>query len=379
MTPKICVYTICKDEASNVLPWLQNVAEADLVVVVDTGSTDTTWEQLEAAASGSPLVIAQLLLTTFDFAVARNVALARAQQEIPKLERSNWLLISIDLDERLPDNWYSVLCDLNPMVGALRYTEGAISWYATKVVGAACISHWQYTVHEVWRVKAEEEPMLLPLIVTHQPDPAKPRDYLPLLKQQAETLTPPDSRAWYYYARELAAVAPATAAAQAYTTALACSTWSFERADICCCLGQLTAPAAPAAAAAWYWRALVEEPSYRRSYALLAQAAWKQQDWIQTIYFLREMLGTDPAAAIGFFVNQDHYGPIPHSMLGWAYYQLGQLVAALDATRAAIGRANVEDRDYYVRNHQELLALCLSRGPGLGGGYQLLPTVTVAT
>ena len=42
---KIAVYTICKNEVTNVDKWINSMMEADYLCVLDTGSTDGTWER----------------------------------------------------------------------------------------------------------------------------------------------------------------------------------------------------------------------------------------------------------------------------------------------------------------------------------------------
>ena len=44
---KICVYAICKNESKFISQWLDNMSEADYIVVLDTGSTDGTYEKLK--------------------------------------------------------------------------------------------------------------------------------------------------------------------------------------------------------------------------------------------------------------------------------------------------------------------------------------------
>ena len=39
---KICVYAIAKNESKFVKRWMESMSEADMVVVLDTGSTDDT-------------------------------------------------------------------------------------------------------------------------------------------------------------------------------------------------------------------------------------------------------------------------------------------------------------------------------------------------
>jgi len=43
---KLAVYAICKDEIVDVEQWVKCFTEADYCCVLDTGSTDGTWEKL---------------------------------------------------------------------------------------------------------------------------------------------------------------------------------------------------------------------------------------------------------------------------------------------------------------------------------------------
>ena len=43
---KIAVYTICKNELQFVDKWMHSMFEADYICVLDTGSTDGTYERL---------------------------------------------------------------------------------------------------------------------------------------------------------------------------------------------------------------------------------------------------------------------------------------------------------------------------------------------
>ena len=44
--PKVCVYAIAKNEAQFVDRFMDSMAEADIICVLDTGSTDDTVEKL---------------------------------------------------------------------------------------------------------------------------------------------------------------------------------------------------------------------------------------------------------------------------------------------------------------------------------------------
>jgi len=47
MDYKICVYAICKNEKEWINRWIDNMSEADYIVVLDTGSTDGSYEMLK--------------------------------------------------------------------------------------------------------------------------------------------------------------------------------------------------------------------------------------------------------------------------------------------------------------------------------------------
>ena len=67
---KICVYAICKNESKFISQWLDNMSEADYIVVLDTGSTDGTFELLKE----DPRVtrVEQKIINPWRFDVARN-------------------------------------------------------------------------------------------------------------------------------------------------------------------------------------------------------------------------------------------------------------------------------------------------------------------
>jgi glycosyltransferase involved in cell wall biosynthesis len=70
MQHKICVYAICKNEEKHIDRWINSLKEADKIVVLDTGSTDSTIEKLQAYA---PLVeVYQKEIIPWRFDTARN-------------------------------------------------------------------------------------------------------------------------------------------------------------------------------------------------------------------------------------------------------------------------------------------------------------------
>ena len=74
---KLGIYAICKNEIDHIEKWLECVKEADEVVIVDTGSTDGTWEIIQK----SGVKCEQKIFEPFRFDVARNYALSLVSED----------------------------------------------------------------------------------------------------------------------------------------------------------------------------------------------------------------------------------------------------------------------------------------------------------
>ena len=68
---KICVYAICKNEEKFAEAWMESVKEADMVVVLDTGSTDRTVSILKNAGAE----VYEETISPWRFDTARNRSL----------------------------------------------------------------------------------------------------------------------------------------------------------------------------------------------------------------------------------------------------------------------------------------------------------------
>lgn len=90
---KLAVYAICKDEIVDVEQWVKCFTEADYCCVLDTGSTDGTWEKLnDFTKQYSNLIIDQKIITPWRFDKARNESMTL----IPK---DTVIYFMADLDE----------------------------------------------------------------------------------------------------------------------------------------------------------------------------------------------------------------------------------------------------------------------------------------
>ena len=99
---KICIYAICKNELKFVEQWLENMSEADYIVVLDTGSTDGTYEKLQQ----DPRVtrVEQKIITPWRFDVARNKSMDLIPDDAD-------ILVCTDFDELFEPGWAQFLRD----------------------------------------------------------------------------------------------------------------------------------------------------------------------------------------------------------------------------------------------------------------------------
>lgn len=99
---KICVYAICKNELKFVDAWIESMSEADYVVVLDTGSTDGTFEKLQNDPRITAVV--QKVIDPWRFDVARN-------QSMSLIPQDTTVCVCTDLDELFEPGWAQTLRD----------------------------------------------------------------------------------------------------------------------------------------------------------------------------------------------------------------------------------------------------------------------------
>lgn len=163
---KICAYAICKNEIENIQRWLEYVKEADYVVVLDTGSTDGTYELLK---SRKDIICRQKIYDNFRFDVARNDSLALVPKDCD-------ICFPLDIDMILPKGWSKALR------GAWRRHLFALTipqyFKPNNRSGTWCAHRrndveWKYPVYERIVGDGETKPVVNTLII-HDFIPNKP-------------------------------------------------------------------------------------------------------------------------------------------------------------------------------------------------------------
>ena len=115
---KLAIYGICKDEIVNVKQYIECFSKADYICILDTGSTDGTWEYLQEAQKEYPnLIVEQKVFDPWRYDSARNYSLTL----VPK---DTTIYFMMDLDELIhDDDWVTLIKNAwNPMFLRGEYT-----------------------------------------------------------------------------------------------------------------------------------------------------------------------------------------------------------------------------------------------------------------
>ena len=208
MDKKICVYAICKNEIKFVDKWLDNMSEADYIVVLDTGSTDGTYEKLKEDARVT--VVKQEVITPWRFDVARNKSMELIPEDAD-------ILVCTDFDELFEPGWATFLRN-NWIVGQHNRCHYTYAWGHGEIGEPQFVFtydkihtrelKWCFPVHEVLTPVDKEnyqENCLNAgenIYLHHWPDKSKSRsNYLDLLKLSVEE-NPDSSHIKLLYGRE---------------------------------------------------------------------------------------------------------------------------------------------------------------------------------
>ena len=206
---KICVYAICKNEMKFLDKWLDNMSEADYIVVLDTGSTDGSYEFLQKDKRVT--LTRQKIIDPWRFDVARNESLRLIPEDAD-------VCVCTDPDELFEPGWAKVIRD-NWKVGETTRGKYNYAWshndagepifiFAYNKMHANHKYHWRYPCHEVVvpnDPKMEEKILEFgdTIYLHHYQDTSKDRsNYLDLL-EIARKERPDNLYIQMLYAREL--------------------------------------------------------------------------------------------------------------------------------------------------------------------------------
>ena len=336
----IVVYAICKNESQFVDRWMDSMSEADMVVVLDTGSTDDTAERLEARGAK----VSRDVIEPWRFDTARNRALDLVPEDAD-------ICVSTDLDEVFHPGWRELLEKAwLPGTGqaSYRYTwsfnpdgsEGVVFWY--NKIHARHGYKWFHPVHEVIQWVGEGSPgptvSVEGMQLDHHPDPTKSRgQYLPLLEMSVLE-DPNDDRNMHYLGREYMFKGRWD---DCITTlkmhlSMPSAVWADERAASMRYIAKSYAEKGEIQTARnWYLKAIAEAPHLREPYIDLAMLLYNNQKWEGVLYFTECALEIEVRPRT-YICEAAAWGSLPYDLRSIAFYNTGRYREALMEVQKAI-------------------------------------------
>ncbi len=280
---KVCVYAICKNEEKFVDRWMNAVQEADMVVVLDTGSIDMTVEKLRARGAH----VYQRIINPWRFDVARNMAMDLIPQNMD-------ICVSNDLDEVFEPGWRKKLeMAWQPNITRASYQ---FTWsyhpdgspdkqFMMEKIHRRHGFRWVHPVHEVleYSGKDPDTSVYVPtMVLNHYPDLSKPRtQYLPLLELSAKE-NPNDDRTIFWLGREYMYHKKYDLAITTLNRHLMLPTalWNEERSASMRFIAKCYQDKGYfSQARQWLYKAIAECPTVREPYLYMARLGYQEEDW----------------------------------------------------------------------------------------------------
>jgi glycosyltransferase involved in cell wall biosynthesis len=334
---KIAVYTIAKNEEAFVQLWYDSCKEADQLLILDTGSTDTTTTL--AHQLGIHTITREF--TPWRFDTARNTALSMLPKDID-------LCIALDMDEQLQPGWRQALEAIPAGITRPRYkytwswnpdgSEGLV--YGGDKIHARHGYTWKHPVHEVLKpLHGETQHWVDGLEIHHHPDSSKSRSqYLPLLKLAVEE-DPRDDRNQFYLARELYFAGDYGLAQYHFARHLDLSTWLPERAASHRYLAKMV----PEATGYHLYRAIAEDPTRRESWVDLALYYHNKHAWLPCRNSAAMALSITEKP-LDYLCEAEAWGWLPHDLMAIACHHLGDSDEAFSHGSNAVALNPTDER-----------------------------------
>ncbi len=352
MNNKICVYAISKNEIKFVERWFDSVKEADYVCVLDTGSTDGTFEKFKELG----VITKQKKYENFRFDVARNDSLKLIPDDAD-------ICVCVDIDEYFEKGWSKILKSLwTENVGRARYrytwnfnTDGSEGYvFMADKIHKNKAFIWTHPVHEILtqidnnNYKTIDVPSIQ---LNHKADSTKSRSsYLPLLELSLKE-NPTDDRNAHYLGREYMFHKEYDKAIETlkYHLSLPTATWADERCAslrfIALCYkykGEYEK------AEEYFLKAILEADHTREPYYELALLYFEEKEFLKSAVTFNEMFKIKERN-LTYISSPTCWSSLPYDYQSLAFYNLGDYNRALKAVDEAIKL----NRDERLKNNKK--------------------------
>lgn len=352
---KICVYAICKNEEQFIDRWMDAVSEADLVVVLDTGSTDNSVEKL--VSRGAWVYTKKIYPWRFD--VARNKAMDYIPEDFD-------ICVSNDIDEVFEPGWRKKLEDAwDPTCTRARYL---FTWsynangtpdkqYTMEKIHRRQDFRWVHPVHEILEYSGNDEEKSVwvnGLVLNHYPDLSKPRSqYLPLLELSAIE-NPQNDRIMFWLGREYMYYGKYDLSIETLKKHLQIpsAVWDEERSAsmrfIASCyeaLGDIYE------AKNWLYKAIAECKHVREPYLKMARLAYNNNDWTLVYSMCKKALNITQRTG-SYLTEPESWGSALHDFLSIAAYHLGLYKQSYNSAKQAL---DINKDDLRLQQNLEII------------------------
>jgi tetratricopeptide (TPR) repeat protein len=339
---KVAVYAIALNEAQHIERWAKSCEEADVRLLLDTGSSDST----VALAKKCGVVTHTQTFDPWRFDVARNRSVELIPDDID-------YCIALDVDEVLLPGWRESLEEAFRHGWTRPRYSYTWSWNADGspglVYGGDKIHtrhgyKWKHPVHEVLVSDNPETHGWLDLEIHHHPDPTKSRgQYLPLLEMAAKE-SPDDDRTAHYLGREYLYMGRHEDAARELRRhlSLPSAVWLPERAQSMRFLARVE----PENAESWLLKAAAEAPEHREAWVDLAEHYYNHFEWPGCLYASEKALAITEKPLI-YFCEADAWGAKPYDLAALACFNMGIFAQAVEYGQKAV---DLQDDERLVLN-----------------------------
>ena len=337
---KICVYAIAKNEIKFIDRWYNSVKEADYICVLDTGSTDGSFEKFKELN----IITEQKTYKNFRFDTARNDSLKLIPNDTD-------ICVCIDLDEFFIPGWSKILkANWNEFTTRAKYrytwnfnqdgSEGIV--FMLDKIHKKDVYTWVNPVHEILvptKILKNESIISLPQIqLNHKADNTKPRsNYLPLLELSVKENTYND-RNVHYLAREYMFYGRYEESIKMFKKhlSLKSATWIDERCAslryIANCYKELKNYKEQEK---YLLLAILENNNLRESYYELALMYYNNNDFLKAATILEEMLKIKNRD-LTYISSPDCWNEKPYDYLSICYYELNNIKKAISNAEIAL-------------------------------------------
>lgn len=352
---KVAVYAIAKNEVHHCERFMASAQEADLVLVMDTGSTDGTVEKLREL--GAEVHIHPVIPWRFD--VARNMALDLLPDDVD-------ICVSIDMDEAFYPGWREVMeRQWVPGTTRARYPfifsfrpDGTPDYhYLADDVHARHGYRWKFPMHESVIAHVPESIIVIDGITcVHAPAPSEHRKhYLDMIKLTVKE-HPDSDRHVYYLGREYTYVGDWASAIPVLERHLRMPNawWPAERANSMLMISESYQNLQNMEMAMrWARNATREAPGEREPWVRLAALHYEQQQWIDGYRAVKRML-TITEHPRHWHTRPNAWNQYPMDIGSICAWHAGLLLDARRLVRDALRELPTDER---IRANAELMGV----------------------